>query len=101
VLVVVYAAASVVTVMQGEAPLRFDMPSPDVARRAVLVSRFFEVWRDDPGILPERLAEKLGPVSFAEVFDFCQNVRRRQILCQGSETLKRVVADELDLWPWD
>jgi SpoVK/Ycf46/Vps4 family AAA+-type ATPase len=85
--------------------LRIDMPAPDAARRAVLVSRYFEIWRDDPGITPERLAERLGPVSFAEVSEFCQNVRRRRILSQGGESLKRVIAEELDLWasrvtPW-
>ena len=85
--------------------LRIDMPAPDAARRAVLVSRFFEVWNDDPGATPERVAEQLGPVSFAEVFEYCQNVRRRHILSQGGESLKRVVAEELDLWasrvaPW-
>jgi SpoVK/Ycf46/Vps4 family AAA+-type ATPase len=85
--------------------LRIDMPAPDAARRAVLVSRYFEAWRDDPGIAPERLADRLGPISFAEVSEFCQNVRRRHILSQGGESLKRVVAEELDLWasrvtPW-
>ncbi len=85
--------------------LRIDMPAPDAARRAVLVSRFFDVWKDDPGMSPERVAERLGPVSFAEVFEYCQNVRRRHILAQGGESLKRVVAEELDLWasrvaPW-
>ena len=67
--------------------LRIDMPAPDAARRAVLVSRFFDVWKDDPGMTPERVAEQLGPVSFAEVFEYCQNVRRRHILSQGGELL--------------
>lgn len=85
--------------------LRIDMPRPDAARRAVLVSRFFEIWPDDPGLSAERLAERLGPVSFAETFEFCQSVRRRHILAQGGESLKRIVAEELDLWasqvtPW-
>ena len=64
----------------------------------MLVARFFEVWRDDPGVSAERLAERLGSVSLAEVVEFCQSVRRRCILVQGGKSLKRVVADELDLW---
>lgn len=85
--------------------VRIEMPPPDVARRAVLLSRFFDVWHDDPGIPTVRVAERLGPVSFSEVSEFCQNVRRRHILSQGSESLKHVVAEELDLWasrvaPW-
>jgi SpoVK/Ycf46/Vps4 family AAA+-type ATPase len=85
--------------------LRIELPPPDIARRSILVARFFEIWRDDPGILADRVAERLGPVSFAEVAEFCQNVRRRYILSQGGESLKRVIAEELDLWasrvtPW-
>lgn len=85
--------------------LRIELPAPDAARRSVLISRFFEVWRDDPGISAERVAERLGPVSFAEVVEFCQNVRRRCILSQGSESLKQVISQEMILWasrvtPW-
>jgi AAA+ superfamily predicted ATPase len=85
--------------------LRIDMPAPDSARRAVLVARFFDVWREDPGIAPEAVGERLGEVSFAEVAEFCQNVRRHHILAQGAESLKSVVAQELELWasrvrPW-
>lgn len=78
--------------------LRIEMPAPDAARRAILVSRFFEAWRDDPGTSPEQVAQLLGEVSFAEVAEFCQNVRRRHILAQGGESLKGTVAEEIDLW---
>jgi SpoVK/Ycf46/Vps4 family AAA+-type ATPase len=78
--------------------LRIEMPAPDSARRAVLVSRFFSVWREDVGLSPQELADRLGMVSFAEVYEFCQNVRRRHILGQGGESLKRIVAEELELW---
>jgi SpoVK/Ycf46/Vps4 family AAA+-type ATPase len=85
--------------------LRLDMPAPDAARRAVLVARFFDAWPESAGLSPERLAEKLGAVSFAEVFEFCQNVRRRHILTQGGESLRALVAEEIELWasrvaPW-
>jgi SpoVK/Ycf46/Vps4 family AAA+-type ATPase len=78
--------------------LRIDMPAPDKARRSVLVSRYLDTWPEDPGISAEPLADRLGSVSFAEVVEFCQNVRRRYILSQGGETLKRVIAEELGLW---
>jgi hypothetical protein len=85
--------------------LRIDMPSPDAARRSALISRFLVVWQEEPGISADGLADRLGPVSFAEVIEFCHNVRRRYILSQGGESLKRVVAEEIDLWasrvtPW-
>jgi SpoVK/Ycf46/Vps4 family AAA+-type ATPase len=78
--------------------LRIDMPTPDSARRSVLVSRYMSAWREDPGISAESLAERLGTVSFAEVVEFCQSVRRRHILSQGGETLKTIIAEEMDLW---
>ncbi len=78
--------------------LRLEMPGPDTAGRAILVSRFMEGWREPTGFSPEKVAEKLGPVSFAEVFEFCQNVRRRHILAQGGESLRHVLSDELTLW---
>jgi AAA+ superfamily predicted ATPase len=78
--------------------LRIDMPAPDDARRAMLVARFFDVWREDPGTSPEIVGKRLGKISFAEVTEFCQNVRRRHILAQGAESLKSVIAQELELW---
>ena len=85
--------------------LRIELPAPDAGRRAVLVSRYFDAWKEPTGVAPERAAERLGDVSFAEVSEFCQNLRRRHILTQGGESLKRIVAEELDLWasrvvPW-
>ena len=78
--------------------LRIDMPTPDNARRSLLISRYFDAWREDTGISSESLAERLGLVSFAEVVEFCQNVRRRHILSQGGASLKRIVAEEIELW---
>ncbi|MFY0399270.1 AAA family ATPase [Brevundimonas naejangsanensis] len=78
--------------------LRIDMPAPDVDRRAVLVSRFFDAWPEPAGISPLQAAKRLGDVSFAEVFEFCQNVRRRHILSIGGDSLRRIVAEELELW---
>ncbi len=78
--------------------LRFDMPAPDAAGRAVLVSRFMDSWPESAGLSAEAVAKRIGPVSFAEVVEFCQNVRRRHILAQGCESLKQALSDELSLW---
>lgn len=78
--------------------LRVDMPSPDTDRISVLVARFFETWGEDPGVTPRGLASQLGKVSFAEVAEFCQNIRRRNILTQGSDSLRHIVSQELELW---
>ena len=78
--------------------LRVDMPSPSPEATAILISRFFDAWPEDPGTAPTVVATQIGHSSFAEVFDFCQNIRRRHILSQGSETLKSILAHELQLW---
>jgi hypothetical protein len=46
----------------------------------------------------EKIAGKLGAVSFAEALDFCQTVRRRHILGLGDVSIDDALATELDLW---
>jgi hypothetical protein len=45
-----------------------------------------------------RIASRLGAVSFAEALDFCQNVRRRQILGLGEMSIDDALRVELELW---
>lgn len=78
--------------------LRVDMPLPAQASMTVLVQRFFDTWPEDTGISAAEVATEVGQTSFAELFEFCQNVRRRHILSQGGESLKNVLANELRLW---
>lgn len=78
--------------------LRIDMPAPTRDATAILISRFFESWPEDPAMSPTAVATRMGKTSFAETFEFCQNIRRRHILSRGSETLKSVLAQELKLW---
>jgi MoxR-like ATPase len=78
--------------------LRIDMPAPDIARATLLLKRCFEGVASDPGLSAESIVRRMGPVNYAEILDFYQNVRRRHILAQGGEELKQVVARELDLW---
>lgn len=78
--------------------LRIDMPLPTRDAMVVLIDRFFEAWPESPGMTPKAVATQMGRTSFAEVFEFCQNIRRRHILSQGGETLKGILAQELRLW---
>jgi SpoVK/Ycf46/Vps4 family AAA+-type ATPase len=78
--------------------LRIDMPLPSCDSMAVLIERFFSAWPEDPAMSAKTVATKMGQTNFAEVFEFCQNIRRRHILSQGSETLKSILAQELRLW---
>ena len=78
--------------------LRIDMPLPTRDSMAVLIDRFFDAWPESPGMTAKAVATQMGRTSFAEVFEFCQNIRRRHILSQGGETLKGILAQELRLW---
>ncbi|MBA3068962.1 MAG: AAA family ATPase [Hyphomonas sp.] len=78
--------------------LRIDMPTPSPDAVALLVERFFAAWPEETGTTPEKVANQLGNTNFAEVFEFCQNIRRRHILAQGGETLKSLLTQELRLW---
>lgn len=78
--------------------LRIEMPAPDTARAALLLQRCFEAVREDPGLSVGAMAERMMPTNYAEILEFYQNIRRRYILAQGGESLKQVVARELELW---
>ena len=78
--------------------LRIDMPSPSTDAVAVLIDRFFNAWPEPAGMTAKQVASQMGQTSFAEVYEFCQNIRRRHILSQGGESLKSVLAQELRLW---
>jgi AAA+ superfamily predicted ATPase len=78
--------------------LRIDMPLPTRDSAAVLIERFFEAWPEPAGMTSTAVATQMGASSFADIFEFCQNIRRRHILAQGAETLKSVLAQELHLW---
>jgi SpoVK/Ycf46/Vps4 family AAA+-type ATPase len=78
--------------------LRIDMPLPSRDAAAVLVERFLNAWPEPAGLTATQISTQMGPSSFADIFEFCQNIRRRHILSQGAETLKGILAQELRLW---
>jgi MoxR-like ATPase len=78
--------------------LRLSFPAPDTAMIGTFVSRVIDAWPQKPGIQPGELARRLGPVSYAEALDFCQNARRRQILGLGDVRIDDALLVELDLW---
>ncbi|GGI27944.1 AAA family ATPase [Bradyrhizobium guangdongense] len=78
--------------------LRIDMPAPDLSRSTRLLQRCLASAPEGRDLSPKLIAEKLKPTSYSEILDFYQNVRRRHILAQGSESFKQVIASELELW---
>jgi AAA+ superfamily predicted ATPase len=78
--------------------MRLSMPAPKKNEIAVFLDRIICSWPDSPKLAINRLADRLGAVSYAEVLDFCQNVRRRQILGLGEVSIDEAMRAELDLW---
>lgn len=78
--------------------IRLAFPAPDRKHVEVFLDRVISGWPDKPKLRIEKIASKLGTVSYAEALDFCQNVRRRQILGLGEITVDAALRLELDLW---
>jgi SpoVK/Ycf46/Vps4 family AAA+-type ATPase len=78
--------------------MRLAFPAPDKKHIEVFLDRIIDQWSEKPRIRLDRLSEKLGKVSYAEALDFCQNVRRRQILGLGEINIDTALQTELDLW---
>ncbi len=100
--VVVIAATNHAELLDRAVWRRFQMrlafPAPDRQRIGVFLDRIISQWPDAPKAAAKTIAAKLGTVSFAEALDFCQNVRRRQILGLGELSIDDALRSELDLW---
>lgn len=78
--------------------MRLSMPSPTKGDLAVFVDRIISDWPQAPKLSASRIASKLGNISYAEALDFCQNIRRRQILGLGEVTVDDALSAEMKLW---
>lgn len=78
--------------------MRLAMPAPRKAEISVFLDRIVSNWTEIPAMPLTKIAAKLGNVSYAEALDFCQNVRRRQILGLGERSIDAALQAELDLW---
>lgn len=78
--------------------LRLGFPAPEAKQVEVFLNRVMSQWPDQPRLSARAVSSKLGLVSYAEVTDFCQNVRRRQILGLGEISVDDALLAELDLW---
>lgn len=78
--------------------LRLAFPAPSRVEIEVFLDRVIGSWPARPRLALSRIASKLGTVSYAEAVDFCQNVRRREILGLGEIKVDDALACELELW---
>lgn len=78
--------------------MRLSFPAPDRRSVKALLDRIISRWPDTPIMSIAAIASKLVAVSYAEVVDFCQNVRRRHILGLGGVAIDEALKHELELW---
>lgn len=78
--------------------MRLSLPMPDRRGVEAMLSRCIARWPNRPKRSVARLAASLGPVSYSETVDLCQNVRRRQILSLGELGIDQALGKELELW---
>lgn len=78
--------------------MRLGFPQPDRNMIEVFLDRQFSAWPQQPKKTRVQIASRLGPISYAEALDFCQNVRRRQILSLGETGVDLSIEAELNLW---
>ena len=78
--------------------MRLSFPAPDRKLLELFLDRTLGSWPDLPRMTVKKLATGLGSVSYAEALDFCQNVRRRQILGLGAISVDEALDKELELW---
>jgi SpoVK/Ycf46/Vps4 family AAA+-type ATPase len=77
---------------------RLAFPAPDRKQIEIFLDRVISTWPQGPKLPIEKIVERLGPVTYAEAKDFCQNVRRRHILGLGETSIDEALEKELSLW---
>jgi len=78
--------------------VRLSFPAPDRKNIELFLDRLVSNWPETPRLSVAKIAAKLGRVSYAEALDFCQNVRRRQILSLGEMGIDDAIRAEFELW---
>ena len=78
--------------------LRLSLDPPTPKALTEYIARFASSLPEPLGYAPETLAQKLGPVSYAEAEEFCRDILRRQVLAMGETSAKDIVSERLGQW---
>jgi SpoVK/Ycf46/Vps4 family AAA+-type ATPase len=78
--------------------IRLKMPMPTQKELASYINSFMERFEESPGLSSASIAKSLGKVSYADVEQFCLDVKRRHVLAMMNKNLKTVVAEQLKMW---
>ena len=78
--------------------LRLSLPSPTTVLIKAWLVRFEASMGESLGSDPGKLARQLRGLSFAELEEFCSDVRRRRVLALPEADLPRLVRERLRQW---
>lgn len=78
--------------------LRLSFPAPGRKEMEVFMRRVVSQWTESPRQSIAEIISGLAASSYAEVLDFCQSVRRRQILGLGEVGIDHAIKTEMALW---
>ena len=78
--------------------VRLSLPLPTQKELAQYIETFMSRFGEAINPSPVAIAKGLGTVSYAEAEQFCLDVRRRQVLATGQESLKHIIAGQLKIW---
>ncbi|MEH2482045.1 SpoVK/Ycf46/Vps4 family AAA+-type ATPase [Nitrobacteraceae bacterium AZCC 2146] len=78
--------------------LKISFPAPRQSEVAAFIDRLISSWPQRPTLSSTDIAKALNASSYAEARDFCQNVRRRQILGLGETEINAALSLELQFW---
>lgn len=78
--------------------LRLNLPNPSQDEIGKFIDEFFAKFGETIGSKGSVVAKKLGPLSYAEVEEFCLDVLRTQVLSLGVRDLKETLAVQLKSW---
>lgn len=78
--------------------LRLMLPLPTQKAIAAYIEAFAKRLDQPLGHPPANVAKRLGRISYAEVEQFCLDVRRSEVLSLGEKSLKTIVTEQLVIW---
>ncbi len=78
--------------------LRLELPSPTRTQLERYFAGFATRLPNQAGFSPAQIVRTLGRISYAEAEDFCDDIRRRQILAYDRLDTESIVAEQLSMW---
>ncbi len=79
--------------------LRLKLPLPTQAELTGYIEAAAARFKEPLGQPAHAIAKTLGLISYAEAEEFCLDIRRRQILAMGEQSLRVIVSEQLKVWP--